>query len=333
LPKNSNIFVRADLHGDLKSLVENLKAMQKKGLVDENFKCKPDTYMVFCGDYVDRGDHSLEVLEFLATLKMENPDQVFLIRGNHEYIDSKQGVSPLRDSKLEDRNYLNFWKSNGQVLTNFYETMPLTVYIAEKEGEYVQFTHGLFEVHVDPIEILETEKTKMTISKGDHSFSDRVKQLATAKRIMDLKKEELKHRVTTLEETAYNWGDLWDESTKGTVGSKLDDLGSRSWYLTVDDVACALSLMSEKRKVRVLFRGHQHKFQHGVHKGKVVVTTLPVGMDSQGYKTKYSKQQDRAYILETSPNIEDWKKRAFFRESGETCVEVSSYYSIFSDAI
>ena len=66
------IFV-GDTHGDL----EATEKIIHRYLKSEN-------KLVFLGDYVDRGPASLENINFLLGQKLEHPDSLYLLMGNHE---------------------------------------------------------------------------------------------------------------------------------------------------------------------------------------------------------------------------------------------------------
>jgi hypothetical protein len=66
------IFV-GDTHGDLEATEKIIHRYLKS-----------DNKLVFLGDYVDRGPASLENINFLLGKKIEHPDSLYLLMGNHE---------------------------------------------------------------------------------------------------------------------------------------------------------------------------------------------------------------------------------------------------------
>ena len=71
------VTIVGDLHGSYKCLD---RVLELAGKLEGN----PNSYIVFCGDYVDRGENSLEVFCSLLLLKLAYPKNVIMLRGNHE---------------------------------------------------------------------------------------------------------------------------------------------------------------------------------------------------------------------------------------------------------
>lgn len=72
---NSDFVIVGDLHGDIDVLV---RIFSTKGYPSK-------TRYLFLGDYVDRGENSCEVIILLYTYKYLYKDNIYLIRGNHEF--------------------------------------------------------------------------------------------------------------------------------------------------------------------------------------------------------------------------------------------------------
>ncbi len=81
---NDQIYIHGDIHGDVLSLISLLVYLQKKNLMNARLKLKSNQKILLLGDYTDRGLYDIEVIILLEKLLSVNPNNVFLLRGNHE---------------------------------------------------------------------------------------------------------------------------------------------------------------------------------------------------------------------------------------------------------
>lgn len=94
------------LIGDIHSDTISLRRILDKTDFFNQLVNKKKIRLVFLGDYVDRGKKHLEALQIVLTLKYLFPDKVFLLRGNHDGGDFKDGRfrSWVRIPEKADRN-------------------------------------------------------------------------------------------------------------------------------------------------------------------------------------------------------------------------------------
>jgi len=78
-------LIVGDLHGDMQSLLDAFSFFEAMQHEEPGYRYR----WIFLGDYVDRGEHSIEVLDFLLQerlkrLSNDREDEIYLLRGNHE---------------------------------------------------------------------------------------------------------------------------------------------------------------------------------------------------------------------------------------------------------
>ena len=110
-----DITVVGDLHGHLPDLLRILKL--------NGFP--PANNYLFLGDIVDRGEFSTETLTLIVVMKILFPNNVFIIRGNHEF----EEVTEFAGFLYEFRDLYNCNETLVQQVLKFFSFLPLAAVI------------------------------------------------------------------------------------------------------------------------------------------------------------------------------------------------------------
>ncbi|MFX0133553.1 MAG: metallophosphoesterase [Candidatus Hodarchaeota archaeon] len=73
--KYRKLLVVGDTHGDYDITND----------IVNKFRAEKYDFLIFLGDYVDRGDKGIQNINFLLNLKIMEPKKLILLRGNHEF--------------------------------------------------------------------------------------------------------------------------------------------------------------------------------------------------------------------------------------------------------
>ncbi|KAI5680367.1 hypothetical protein M9H77_01594 [Catharanthus roseus] len=121
---------------------------------------------LFLGDYVDRGQHSLETITLLLALKIEYPENVHLIRGNHEAAD----INALFGFRIEciermgENDGIWAWTRFNQL----FNYLPLAALIEKK----IICMHGGIGRSIHAVEQIEKIERPITMDAGSIVLMD-----------------------------------------------------------------------------------------------------------------------------------------------------------------
>nr|XP_016484314.1 PREDICTED: serine/threonine-protein phosphatase BSL3-like isoform X3 [Nicotiana tabacum] len=121
---------------------------------------------LFLGDYVDRGQHSLETITLLLALKVEYPLNVHLIRGNHEASD----INALFGFRIEciermgERDGIWAWHRFNRL----FNWLPLAALIEKK----IICMHGGIGRSINHVEQIENIQRPITMDAGSIVLMD-----------------------------------------------------------------------------------------------------------------------------------------------------------------
>lgn len=286
LLEGSTLAVIGDIHGNDTRLVKTLEHLKKQGYIDDAYRCMPGRFLIFLGDYVDRGVNSLKVVELLITLKNENPTQVFLVRGNHEDLNtSKERLEVYASQDLRYRQYMED-EENQNSIDLFYQSLPSVVYLGQKakEGEktqYIHYSHASFYLFTDPAPLLDSERLDDYCSFDfAKDFSPRLVELSQSESTSEKKRGAIKKLMAFKTKTVAKFDDVyWNDIGKQFKHS----CKSGRTTLPIDIVhAYLIASGTSKASVKRIIRGHQLGGLWAMqNEGKLVAMTLdPSGDES-----------------------------------------------------
>jgi diadenosine tetraphosphatase ApaH/serine/threonine PP2A family protein phosphatase len=115
---NSPVILNGDIHGSISSLLFPFFV---------NGAFMNDTKYVFLGDYLDRGPCGLECITFLITLKFLFPNNMFLLRGNHE-----------------DQSVYMIYGTYSEICKKFRDNIVLSIVMLNKIINYMSY-YGIIQ--------------------------------------------------------------------------------------------------------------------------------------------------------------------------------------------
>ena len=261
VPKKSQVFFRGDLHGDLHSLMADLAWLNAEGYLKGFEIARPDFFMVFLGDYTDRGVYGTEVLYTMLRLKIANPDRVFMARGNHEDLSLLLRYGFLHEGQAKFGRSFNIAK-----IARAYDFLPVVIYV-ESGGNALQCNHGGMEPGYDPKPLLEGEGAVRYHLLGALRQKDFLARHPAFTNGMSAASLDLVKR-------AFQNADLQDAVSPTVLGFMWNDfsvLSSEPDFAVDPDRAFIFgkgatqfvlqSASSSKHRVQAVFRAHQHSGQ------------------------------------------------------------------------
>ncbi|CAH0405048.1 unnamed protein product [Chilo suppressalis] len=120
----SPVYAIGDLHGNLGALLTMESALWPSGTA-----LGPARFL-FLGDFVDRGPHGAELMAYLLAAKLQRPNAVLMVRGNHETRDIQKMFTFYNEcvAKYGETDGPKVWNA----INNVFDALPLAAVVDDK---------------------------------------------------------------------------------------------------------------------------------------------------------------------------------------------------------
>lgn len=143
--EGSKIFIWGDIHGAVHSMARDLEFLHESNIITKDLKLvEKNHYFIFNGDNVDRSPYSVETLSLLLQLIKNNPDQVIVVRGEHESNNYWYNFGLKQELKLRLSHLSKEPIPFGDLVNAFFNTLPLAVYLSSEQNpkDVIRISHS-----------------------------------------------------------------------------------------------------------------------------------------------------------------------------------------------
>ena len=277
VPPGSQVLFHGDLHGDIHSLVAWVDWLNQNGYMRDFKVVRPNVYLVFLGDYTDRGVYGIEVIYTLLRLRVENPDRVLLVRGNHEDVSLAARYGFLAECRSKFGGEFDL-----KHVMRLYDFLPVVLYLG-CETNVIQCNHGGMEPGFNPRSLLEAPdpvQFQLLGKLNQQQFLREHPDLANglsgqSRRLMQNALLDFQPQSPT---EPWVIGFMWNDFSVVRGESQFDFDPGRAFIYGESTTKYLLGQFSGgKRRLQAVFRAHQHatilngmmrrlKVGHGVYR-------------------------------------------------------------------
>uniref|UniRef100_A0A0N4ZVF7 Serine/threonine-protein phosphatase n=1 Tax=Parastrongyloides trichosuri TaxID=131310 RepID=A0A0N4ZVF7_PARTI len=145
------IIICGDIHGQFCDLIR----------IFNKFGKPPTKKYLFLGDYVDRGSNSLEVILLLLALKLQYPESIFLLRGNHElrHINRVYGFNEELGERIQESDVMYDIYEKFNVIFSY---LPISACVSKK----ILCMHGGISENIISLDSIKSLKRPMETVHG-----------------------------------------------------------------------------------------------------------------------------------------------------------------------
>lgn len=288
LPNASTAILLGDLHGDFHSFMTYILQLKNMGLINNDLSLKKNVYLIFLGDYVDRGLYGAEVMALMMSLYIKNPEQVIPVRGNHEdrFVTANYGFhEELKQKFAADETLYN-------KIYKVHDLLPVVLLLGSGNNTsgywYAECAHGSFELGHDLRSLLNNPVNKLpqilytpikeldrnhAITTLYETWKNKSPGLATSlanlsksryadypleKIIFEYKSKDFNEKTHPINiKFGYMWGDYYFSQPQNSFYGYKKGRGAE-WGKEITRSKFALDSLGSKNKIVGMFRAHQH---------------------------------------------------------------------------